>query len=128
MPAELLGDLAAAGVPTCVASSGTHDKMGRTLRTTGLWELVEGRIFSATEVARGKPAPDLFLHAAASVGAVPARCAVIEDSVFGVRGAVAAGMTVFGYVAGLAPPGALAAAGAVPFERMEELLPMLTGG
>ena len=61
--------LAQIGIPVCVASSGSHDKMSHTLGRTGLYEYFAGRIFSATEVARGKPAPDLFLHAAARMGA-----------------------------------------------------------
>ena len=125
--ADALRALAAAGVATCVASSGSHDKMGVTLRTTGLWPLVEGRIFSASEVAHGKPEPDLFLHAARSMGADPARCAVVEDSVPGVRAALAAGMTVFGYLGGLAPPGALAAAGARPVAYLGDLVALVAG-
>ncbi|HTF60180.1 MAG TPA: HAD family hydrolase, partial [Actinomycetes bacterium] len=70
-------------VPTCVASSGSHDKLRFTLGHTGLYERFEGRIFSGYEVANGKPAPDLFLHTAARMGAEPARCAVVEDSRFG---------------------------------------------
>lgn len=67
-------------LPTCVASSGSHEKMRHTLGRTGLYERFAGRIFSATEVARGKPAPDLFLHAARRMGIDPAACAVVEDS------------------------------------------------
>jgi HAD superfamily hydrolase (TIGR01509 family) len=63
---------------TCVASSGTHEKMRYTLGLTGLYDRFAGRIFSATDVARGKPAPDLFLHAAKKMGVDPARCAVDE--------------------------------------------------
>ncbi len=125
--AGALGALGAAGVATCVASSGSHDKMGVTLRATGLWPLVEGRIFSADDVAHGKPEPDLFLHAARSMGADPARCAVVEDSVPGVRAALAAGMTVFGYLGGLAPPGALVAAGARPVAHLGDLAALVTG-
>jgi HAD superfamily hydrolase (TIGR01509 family) len=122
---ELLDRLDAAGIPTCVASSGTHDKMRFTLGLTGLYARFEGRIFSATEVARGKPAPDLFLHAAARMGVDPGRSAVIEDSAFGVRAAIAAGMTAFGYAGGLTPASALEAAGGRPFRSMDELLGQL---
>ena len=89
--------LQAAGIATCVASSGSPEKMRFTLGHTGLRERFEGRIFSAAEVEHGKPAPDLFLHAAASMGWEPAECAVVEDSPAGVEAGVAAGMTVFGY-------------------------------
>lgn len=85
-------------VPTCVASSGSHEKMRTTLGKTGLLRRFEGRIYSASDVERGKPAPDIYLHAASVEGAVdPKNCLVIEDSPLGVTGAVAAGMTVFGY-------------------------------
>ena len=87
----------AAGHATCVASSGDHSKMELTLGLTGLRERFEGRIFSATEVGRGKPAPDLFLHAAARMGFAPADCVVVEDSPAGVEAARAAGMRVLGY-------------------------------
>jgi HAD superfamily hydrolase (TIGR01509 family) len=94
--------LDAISLPNCVASSASIEKMRFTLGHTGLWERFEGRIFSATEVAHGKPAPDLFLHAAASMGWEPAECAVVEDSPAGVEAGLSAGMTVFGY-AGATP-------------------------
>lgn len=112
-------------VPTCVASSGTHEKMRRTLGATGLYERFEGRIYSATEVEHGKPAPDLFLHAATQMGAEPARCAVVEDSPFGVEAAHAAGMTAFAYAGGVIPAERLQAADVV-FGDMREL-PRLLG-
>jgi HAD superfamily hydrolase (TIGR01509 family) len=108
-------------VPTCVASSGTHKKMDLTLGKTGLRSRFEGRIFSATEVAHGKPAPDLFLHAAERMGFAPARCAVIEDSRFGVEAALAAGMTPFAYTGGVTPAARLALPGAIPFADMRAL-------
>jgi HAD superfamily hydrolase (TIGR01509 family) len=114
--AEALGTL---GAPICVASSGSHERIRRALRAVGLAGRFDGRVFSAEDVARGKPAPDLFLHAARSLGASPARCAVVEDSPLGVEAAIAAGMTAFGY-AGLTPAGRLAAAPVV-FARMAEL-------
>ena len=122
----LVDRLEEAGVPFCVASSGTHTRMETTLGITGLHTRFRGRIFSATEVAHGKPAPDLFLHAAARMGAQPAGCVVIEDSPFGVRAGVAAGMRVLGYGGGLAAPDLLAEAGAEVFGRMSEV-PALLG-
>jgi HAD superfamily hydrolase (TIGR01509 family) len=113
------------GVPTCVASSGTHERMRRTLGLTGLAHRFDGRVFSATEVQHGKPAPDLFLHAAAAMGVPPSRCVVVEDSVYGVRAGVAAGMTVYGFAGGLTAADALAAAGAVTFDRMTDLRDVL---
>ena len=85
------------GTPACVASSGDHNKMRLTLGMTGLLERFEGRIFSATEVEHGKPAPDLFLHAARSMGVAPRDCVVVEDSPVGVEAARAAGMRVLGF-------------------------------
>lgn len=121
----LLDHLDERGVATCVASSGTHDRMRRTLGITGLAARFDGRVFSATEVSRGKPAPDLFLHAAAVMDVEPALCAVVEDSVYGVRAGVAAGMTVYGYAGGLTSAEALAEAGAVTFEQMADLVDVL---
>jgi HAD superfamily hydrolase (TIGR01509 family) len=116
--------------PTCVASSGEHEKMRLTLGLTGLLRRFEGRMFSATEVRRGKPHPDLFLHAARCMGARPARCVVVEDSVPGVRAARAAGMIVLGY-AGRGNGAELESAGAQVFTDMIELpdlLDQLTAG
>jgi HAD superfamily hydrolase (TIGR01509 family) len=114
--------------PTCVASSGSHDKLRFTLGHTGLYERFEGRIFSGYEVANKKPAPDLFLHAAARMGAEPARCAVVEDTLFGVLAARAAGMRVFGYAGGLSTPERLAGEATVVFEDMRELPRLLGNG
>ena len=113
-------------LPNCVASSGSHDKMRFTLGLTGLYERFRGRIFSVTEVARGKPAPDIFLYAAKQMGAKPQACAVVEDSAKGVSAAVAAGMRVFAYAGGVTPARVLAAPGAVVFDDMREL-PRLLG-
>lgn len=110
---------------TCVASSGTHEKIRRTLGLTSLLEHFEGRIFSATEVDEGKPAPDLFLHAADRMRTRPERCVVIEDSKYGARAARAAGMDVFGYAGGLTPPEWLAAEGAIVFSSMHDLPELL---
>jgi HAD superfamily hydrolase (TIGR01509 family) len=111
---------------TCVASSGTHEKMQRTLGSTGLYDRFAGRIFSATEVEHGKPEPDLFLHAAERMGAEPGTCAVIEDSPFGVEAAKAAGMTAFAYAGGLVPAERLRDADVV-FDDMRALPRLLRG-
>ena len=79
-------------IPSCVASNGSHEKMRFTLGLTGLLARFEGRIFSASEVALGKPAPDLFIHAASTLGYEPSDCVVVEDSVVGVQAALAANM------------------------------------
>lgn len=110
---------------TCVASSGTHQKIRRTLGQTGLLPRFEGRIFSADDVEHGKPAPDLFLHAAERSGARPERCVVVEDSRFGVLAARAAGMRVFGYAGGLTPADWLEREGAVVFTDMHDLPELL---
>lgn len=86
-------------IPCCVASSGDHAKMRTTLGRVGLLPRFEGRLFSVTEVAHGKPAPDVFLHAAQRCGARSTACLVVEDSPAGVVGGTAAGMTVFGFAA-----------------------------
>ena len=111
--------------PTCVASSGSHEMLRHTLGLTGLYQRFEGRIFSASEVAEGKPAPDLFLHAAARLGAEPAACAVVEDSRYGVEAARAAGMRAFGYTGGLTPPSRLAGPRTVLFDDMRRLPDLL---
>jgi HAD superfamily hydrolase (TIGR01509 family) len=113
--------LDAISAPTCVASSSTHEVLEFTLGLTGLLDRFAGRIFSATEVANGKPAPDLFVHAASALGAEPARCAVVEDSRYGVEAARAAGMRSFGYAGGLTPADWLAGDGTVVFDDMREL-------
>lgn len=92
--------LAALAVPYCLASSSGPERIALSLRITGLDRFFAGRVFDASMVARGKPAPDLFLHAAATMGAAPGRTLVIEDSVSGVRAAKAAGMTVWGFTGG----------------------------
>jgi HAD superfamily hydrolase (TIGR01509 family) len=115
-------------VPTCVASSGSHDKLRLTLGHTGLYGRFEGRIFSGYEVANGKPAPDLFLHAASRMGVDPAGCAVVEDSRWGVEAARAAGMRAFGYAGGLTPPDFLEGHGTVVFEDMRDLPGLLADG
>jgi HAD superfamily hydrolase (TIGR01509 family) len=107
--------------PRCVASSGGHDKIRRNLALTGLAGYFGERIFSATDVANGKPAPDLFLHAAERMGADPARTAVVEDSVHGVDAALAAGMQPFAYAGGVTPARRLARRSVIVFSDMREL-------
>jgi HAD superfamily hydrolase (TIGR01509 family) len=116
---ELLRDLA---IPYCVASNGMPDRVRVTLDSAGLLRYFEGRIFTSSEVANPKPAPDLFLHAAASMQAAPAACVVIEDTSTGVMAARAAGMRVFGYIGGSASDAAaLERNGAVVFDDMSRL-------
>jgi HAD superfamily hydrolase (TIGR01509 family) len=98
--AETVARIKAAGIPVCVATQGKMEKTRLTLELTGLDRLFESRaVFSAYQVARGKPHPDLFLHAASEMGADPSGCVAIEDTPSGVAAAVAAGMRVFGYTA-----------------------------
>ncbi|MEM7022780.1 MAG: HAD family hydrolase [Pseudomonadota bacterium] len=87
-------------MPRCVASSSHLDRIRRSLELTGLFDWLAPHMFSATMVTNGKPAPDLFLLAAASMGVEPVRCLVIEDSEVGVRAGKAAGMTVLGFTGG----------------------------
>jgi HAD superfamily hydrolase (TIGR01509 family) len=119
-------ELQRAGLDTCVASSGALEKMRFTLGLTGLWDLFEGRIFSASQVPRGKPFPDLFLHAAIAMNVQPFACTVIEDSVPGIQAARSAGMRALAYAgAAHADPGALAAAGGELFDNMAMLPKMV---
>lgn len=98
--ASALDQLAATDTVTCVASSGLHQRIRLTLDRAGLRDrFADEQLFSAEDVGVGKPAPDLFLHAASVLGVDPARCAVIEDAPAGIEAAHAAGMTVFGYAA-----------------------------
>jgi HAD superfamily hydrolase (TIGR01509 family) len=111
-----------AGFDTCVASSGSVEKMRFTLGLTGLWDLFDGRVYSSSQVPRGKPFPDLFLHAAISMDVQPYECVVVEDSVPGVQAARLAGMKALAYVAApYAHREALARAGGFLFDDMEEL-------
>jgi HAD superfamily hydrolase (TIGR01509 family) len=121
--AELMGSLE---VPYCVASNSSPDRMRVSLKATGLLPNFEGRMFSATEVSNPKPAPDLFLHAARMMKTEPTDCVVIEDTPTGVRAGIAAGMRVLGYAGGVpAQAEALRAAGALPFNAMQEALEKL---
>lgn len=108
--------------PRCVASSSSPERIRHSLQLTGLWdEFFESHIFSASMVERGKPAPDLFLHAAGSLGFRPEQCVVVEDSRYGVQAARSAGMRALGFAGGLTPPEWLAEAGAIVFHDMKDL-------
>jgi HAD superfamily hydrolase (TIGR01509 family) len=120
----VLDRLDALGLPFCLASSGTSDRIVATLDSIGLLPRFAGRIFSAEAVGRPKPAPDLYLYVARTLGADPTRCAVVEDSAAGVDAARAAGMTVFGYTA-VSPPARLGGAHAL-FACMDDLPDLLT--
>ena len=116
-------------IPVCVASSGSYTRMEITLGATGLLPRLRGRIFSSVDVPRGKPFPDVYLHAARTIGALASRCAVIEDTVVGVEAGISAGMTVFGFAGGgHTDPADLERAGAVVFDRMRELPRLLQNG
>ncbi|WP_055493024.1 HAD family phosphatase [Streptomyces sp. TP-A0356] len=121
---DALEKLSADGIPYCVASSGSHERIRVGHRTTGLdrW-FDEGRIFSSQDVGRGKPAPDLFLYAAERMGVAPEKCVVVEDSPLGVQAAVAAGMDVFGFTA-MTPAARLAGATQL-FADMSQLTDLL---
>ena len=117
----------------CVASSGTPTRIRSSLATTKLIHHFGEHLYSALQVERGKPAPDLFLFAAAQMRIDPAHCVVIADSIHGVTGAVAAGMTVFGFHGGThcspATAGALQAAGAhLVFDDMRRLPALIEAG
>lgn len=121
-----LDGLDAAGIPYCLASSGDHERIRRGLAAAGLaTRFDDARIFSADDVGRGKPWPDLFLHAAERMGFDPAATVVVEDSPAGVQAGRSAGMRVLGY-SGRTPADALREAGAEPFREMAELPSLLT--
>lgn len=123
--------LDALDVPFCVASSSQPERIRLSLGLTGLLQRFEPHIYSATMVARGKPAPDLFLHAARALEVAPGDCVVIEDSPAGIEAARAAGMTAFGFVGGSHAEGAGLRARLAPmlpaaiFDDMVELSPLL---
>jgi HAD superfamily hydrolase (TIGR01509 family) len=117
---EALRAVGAMGIAWRIASNSSHEEMAAKFRRLGIAALVAGRVHSFTDVALGKPAPDLFLAAAAAEGVAPAECVVVEDSLPGVRAAMAAGMDCLGF----APHDAgtvLREAGAAPFHAMTEL-------
>jgi HAD superfamily hydrolase (TIGR01509 family) len=118
--------IATIDLPKCVASSGTPEKIRHGLTCAGLYDRLAPNIFSAVQVKRGKPAPDLFLFAAEQMGVAPERCVVIEDSMPGVTGARSAGMTVLGFHGGShCAPGHAAmlrkAGAAATFDDMRQL-------
>ena len=125
---EAIDAIEAEGIKTCIASSGGFEKMEVSLGVTGLWARFEGRIFSASHVKRGKPFPDLFLHAAIAMNEQPFDCVVVEDSVPGVQAACAAGMRVLGYTgAPHTDRDAMGAAGAFLFNDMKQLPDLVHG-
>jgi HAD superfamily hydrolase (TIGR01509 family) len=122
--AHVLERVLAAGLPMAVASQSAPARVRLSLEVCRLQFFFGNRVYSASQVARPKPAPDLYLHAAQGLGVAAAACAVVEDSPSGVRAAVAAGMRVFGYAAD-EDAAALAAAGATVFQAMSELPALL---
>ena len=117
--------LEAIQVPYCVASNGSHEKMQTTLGITGLLPKLKDKLFSVSEVSRGKPFPDLFLYAAGKFGVAPSACAVIEDTPTGVAAGVAAGMTVYGYCAHTPAQRLIEAGAHHVFDRMSALPELL---
>jgi HAD superfamily hydrolase (TIGR01509 family) len=115
----------AAGIPVAVASNSSRAELATKLRRLGLAEAFRGRTFSVQDVARPKPAPDMYRAAAAACSADPHHCVVVEDSVAGARAGIAAGCRVLGF-AHATPAAALAAIGAEPFDDMRAL-PGLVG-
>lgn len=97
---DVVETIRALAIPYCLATSSSPERMRKSLEITGLSALFDGRAFTASEVPRGKPAPDLFLHAAHRMGADPAACIVLEDSLNGVRAGLAAGMRVWRFTGG----------------------------
>ena len=126
----VLDRLDAEGLPWCIASNGPMRKMETTLRRTDLWHRAGGtdggRMFSAHDVGVAKPDPGLFLHAARAMGTAPENCVVVEDSASGARAAAAAGMRCFGFTRDT-PAGKLTAHGAIPFDDMADLTPLIFG-
>ena len=112
-------------VPICVASSGTHAKINFSLRVTGLAARFDGRIFSVEDVEQGKPAPELFLYAAEQMGRDPSTCAVVEDSVSGVKAGIASGMRVFAFAGGVTSASRLSLDGVQVFDQMAQLPDLL---
>jgi HAD superfamily hydrolase (TIGR01509 family) len=123
--AELLNALDRAAIPYAVASSGSHEKMRTTLGITGLYPRLDGRITSATEVAHGKPAPDVFLLAAERLHIAPMDCVVIEDSLLGIAAALAANMRVVGYAAMVSRDDMQRAGATYVAQTMDEIVTLL---
>ena len=112
--------------PMCVASGSNHDWIRLALDLTGLLPYFENKIFSASEVKHGKPAPDVFLHAAERMGFLPSRCAVVEDSIAGVQSGVNAGMVVFAYKSAFDSDELTKAGAHYVFDDMRKLPKLLT--
>lgn len=117
--------ISALTVPTAVASNSSRRRVRTSLELVGLLRYFDGRIVSAEDVPRGKPAPDVYLRAADLLAVPPTACVAVEDSVTGASAARAAGMTVFGYVDGLTPADALRGTGARTFTSMDDLPDLL---
>jgi HAD superfamily hydrolase (TIGR01509 family) len=122
-----LSQLSELRIPFCVASSGDHMKMKTTLGITGLLPHFEGRLFSVTEVARPKPYPDVFLHAASRMGVRPERTVVVEDTSTGVEAAVSAGMRAFGFAEMTSVQRLMAAGAFLTFTEMRQLPTLIRG-
>ena len=123
--ADAVHSVVSAGIEVCVGSNGSPRAIEQRLKLTGLYDRFEGRLFSAAMVAYGKPHPDVFLHAAETMGFAPSACVVIEDSDAGVQAALSAGMRVLAYVASPASD----IAGSRDVERFADMasLPALLG-
>jgi beta-phosphoglucomutase-like phosphatase (HAD superfamily) len=121
---ELLEQTSILGLPYRIASNSSHEEMEQKFAATGLTGLVQGRVHSARDVARGKPAPDLFLAASAASGIAPHACLVIEDSVPGIAAAHAAGMQVIAYAPNGASPDVSGASPHGVIRSLAELLPL----
>jgi HAD superfamily hydrolase (TIGR01509 family) len=121
--AEMIDETTALGLKFRVASNSSHEEMAEKFALTGLMPRMHGLLHSASDVARGKPAPDLFLAAAAAAGVPAEACLVVEDSRPGIMAAAAAGMACVAYAPeGLAPG---LAAYARPIMRLADLTPIL---
>jgi HAD superfamily hydrolase (TIGR01509 family) len=123
---EMLERVNRLGIPWRVASNSSDEEMAVKFRRTGLEDLTAGLTFAAMRVGRPKPAPDVYLAAAADAGAAPARCLVLEDSKLGVEGAVAAGMVCYGYAAHDDGAHLLAAGATGVLGKLDELFGVLT--
>jgi HAD superfamily hydrolase (TIGR01509 family) len=123
---DALAAIAGAGVPVAVASNSSRAELDTKLRRLGLTDLFDGRAFSVDDVAWPKPAPDMYLAAAAACGTDPRDCVVVEDSVAGTRAGLAAGCRVLGFAHDEAAAHGLRSAGATVFADMRAL-PALLG-
>ena len=112
-------------IPVCVASNGEPTHVRHSLRLTKLYDFFDENVFTASEVSKPKPSPELFLYAAKKMGFKPSECVVIEDSVTGVTAAVNAKIVVYGIINNLFSEKQLKNAGAIPFKSMDELPTLL---